>query len=236
MSYQIQHEDNPNNTCNDFYPIKYERGNEEKILRLQNDGEDFTVSCMLDKFPITSIQQASGCFRMGRLINQFRRICGPETQSSVSPNASNTDYSSINSFRPSQDDTADSTSPGDDSHHISTDSKDDNIACDISIQADGARLCQAKEAHDLVLGKTDASLVKKFLTTCDAFHLDTKALIRKLDEIAKTVDFDVSTILTGQMKVQSLVLYVHGFVETLLPILYHQRSNSLKVSYDTVKN
>ena len=64
VTYQIQHEDNPNDTCNDFYPIKYKRGNEEKILRLQNDGENFTVSSMLDDFPITSIQQASDCFRV----------------------------------------------------------------------------------------------------------------------------------------------------------------------------
>ena len=56
VTYQIQHEDNPNGTCNDFYPIKYKRGNEEKILRLQNDGEDFTVSSMLDEFPIISVQ------------------------------------------------------------------------------------------------------------------------------------------------------------------------------------
>ena len=52
VTYQIQHEDNPSDTCNDFYPIKYKRGTEEKILRLQNDGEDFTVSSMLDEFPI----------------------------------------------------------------------------------------------------------------------------------------------------------------------------------------
>ena len=87
---------------------------------------------------------------------------------------------------------ADSTSPGDDSHNLSTDSEDDNIVCDISIQADRARLCQAKQAHDLVLGRTDTSLVKKFLTTSDAPHLDTKELIQKLDEVAKTVDLDVS--------------------------------------------
>ena len=73
----------------------YKRGNEEKIVRLQNGGEDFTVSGILDEFPITSIQQASDCFRMGRSINQFGRLCGPETQSSVTANASSTDYSSI---------------------------------------------------------------------------------------------------------------------------------------------
>ena len=60
--------------------------------------------------------------------------------------------------------------------------------------------CQANQAHDLVLGKTDASLAKICLTVSDAPHLNTKALIQKLDEVAKTVDFDVSTILEEQMK------------------------------------
>ena len=200
VTYQIQHEDNPNGTCNDFYPIKYKRGNEEKILRLQNDGEDFTASSMLDEFPIISAQQALDCSRMGKFINQFRRICGPETQSNASVNTSNTEYSSINSLSPFEDDATDSTSSGDDSHHLSTDSEEDNIVCDLSIQADKARLCQAKQAHDLVLGKTDASLANKYLTASDAPHLNTQALIQKLDEVAKTVDLDVSTILEEQMK------------------------------------
>ena len=141
VTYQIQHEDNPIDTCNDFYPIKYKRGNDEKILRLQNDGEDFTVSSMLDEFPIISVKQASDCFRMGRFINQFRRICGPETQSNAPVHTSSTEYSSIDSLSPPEDDAADSTSPSDDSHHISTDAEDDNIVCDISLQADQARLC-----------------------------------------------------------------------------------------------
>ena len=200
VTYQIQHEDNPNDTCNDFYPIKYKRGNEAKTLRLQNDGEDFTVSSMLDEFPIISVQQASDCFRMGKFINQFRRICGPETQSNASANSSNSEYSSINSLSPSEDDAIDSTRLGNDSHHLSTDSEDDNIVCDISIQADQARLCQAKETHDIVLGKSDAPLANKCLMASDAPHLNTKALIQKLDEVAKTVDLDVSTILEEQMK------------------------------------
>ena len=51
-----------------------------------------------------------------------------------------------------------------------------------------------------MLGKNDASLVKKCLTASDAPHLDTKAIIQKLDEIANTVDHDVSTLLAEQMK------------------------------------
>ena len=74
VSYQNQNEDNPNDTCNDFYPIRYKRRNEEKILRLKNDDEDFSVNSVLNEFPIISVQQAPGCFRMGRFINQFRRV------------------------------------------------------------------------------------------------------------------------------------------------------------------
>ena len=43
QSYKIQHEDNPNDTCNDFYPIHRQQGNDEKIVRLQNDGESYTL-------------------------------------------------------------------------------------------------------------------------------------------------------------------------------------------------
>ena len=199
VTYQIQHEDNPNDTCNDFYPIKFKRGNEEKILRLQNDGDNFIVSSMLDEFPITSIQQASDCFRLGRFINQFRRICGSKTQPNASVNTSNTEYKSINSLSPSEDNAAGSMSPGDDSNHVSTDSEDDNIVCDTIIQADQARICQAK-LTTWCLGKSDASLVKKVLTTSDPPHPITKALIQKLDEVAQTVDLDVSTIVEEQIK------------------------------------
>ena len=59
VSHQMQHEDDPNDTCNDFYPIRYKRGNEEKILRLQNDGEDFTVNRVLIQVPTNSVQQDS---------------------------------------------------------------------------------------------------------------------------------------------------------------------------------
>ena len=228
VTYQIQHEDNPNDTCNDFYPKKYKCGNEEKILRLQNDGEDFTVSSILDELPITSIRHASDCFRMGRFFNQFRQICGPEAQSKLSINTSDTDYSSIDSLSSPADDTADPINHCEDSHHISTDSKHDNIVCYISIQADKPRLCQAKQAHELVLGKTDASLVKKFLTTSDAPHLDTKALIQKLDKVAKTVDLDVSTILEEQMKHPVLGTVRSWVRKNTTPDIKSPEYNSLK--------
>ena len=168
----------------------------KKNLRLQNDGEDFTVSSMLDKFPITSIQQASDCFRIGRFINQFRGICGPETRSNASVNTSNFEYSSINSLSPCKQDTVDSTSPRDDSNQVSRESEDDNLLFKLT----KPESVKPNKLMNLVVGNTDASLVKKFLTTSDAPDIDTKALIQKLDEVPKTVDLDVSTILAERMK------------------------------------
>ena len=87
--------------------MKYKRGDEEKILREQNNGEDFTDSSLLDEFSIISVQQASDCFRMGKFIKQFRQICGSETPSNASVNSSKAEYSSIDSLSPSEDDTTD---------------------------------------------------------------------------------------------------------------------------------
>ena len=81
-----------------------------------------------------------------------------------------------------------------------TDDDDGNLICEINTYADHYRLCKAKAAHDAVLGKIDASLAKKPLTATEAPHLDTKSLIAKLDEVAKTIDLDVSTILAEQIK------------------------------------
>ena len=62
------------------------------------------------------------------------------------------------------------------------------------------RLCESKSAHDAVLGENDASLAKKPLTATEAPHLDTKCFIAKIDDVAKTTNLDVSTILAEQIK------------------------------------
>ena len=79
VTYRIQHDDNPNYTCNNFYPIHCQQGNDNKVLRLHNDGEKFTINGLSTEFPTTTIQFATDCFRLGRTINQFRRLCLPST-------------------------------------------------------------------------------------------------------------------------------------------------------------
>ena len=108
-------------------------------------------------------------------------------------------YSSINSLSTNKDDDAllELHEDGDDSI---TDDDEDNLICEINTHSDHYRLCKAKAAHDAVLGKNDISLAKKPPTATESPHLDTKSLNAKLDDVAKTVDLDVSTILAKQIE------------------------------------
>ena len=166
---------------------------------MHNDGENFTLNSLSNEFLSTTIQSATDCFRLGRTINQFRRLCLPSTQSLSSVEASEPTYSSINSLNTSEDDNA-FEETYDHEDDAAADDDEDNLICEMNTHADHYRLCKAKAAHDAVLGKIDASLAKKPLTANEAPHLDTKSLIAKLDHNAKTVDLDVSTILAEQIK------------------------------------
>ena len=166
---------------------------------MHNNGENFTLNSLSNEFPSTTIQSASDCFRLGRTINQFRRLCLPSTQSLSSVEDSEPTHSSINSFNTSEDDSA-FEETDDHEGDAAADDDEDNLICEMNAHANHYRLCKAKAAHDAVLGKIDASLAKKPLTANEAPHLYTKSLIVKLDEAAKTVDLDVSTILAEQFK------------------------------------
>ena len=119
-------------------------------------------------------------------------------QSSSSVADSDPAYSSITSVNTNEDDDALNELP-DDVDAI-TDDDEGDLIYEINTHVDHDRLCTAKAADDAVLGKIDASLAKKPLTPNEAPHLDTKSLIAKLDNVAKTVDLEVSTILAEQIK------------------------------------
>ena len=202
MFHKNQHEYNPHDTCNDFYPIHRQQRNDEKILRLQNDGESSTLNSINNEFPRLSAQSAADCFCMGKTINQFRRLCYPLSYSPIFHENSDPTYSYFSSL-----DTEGAecetlsvvTIPTDQTEDDEKENKDDHILR-VDTNIDHYRLCKAKTAHDSVLQKIDASLAKKPLTITEAPHFDTKALISKLDEVAKSVDLDVSTILAEQIK------------------------------------
>ena len=106
VTYRIQHDDNPNDTCKNFHPIHCQQGNNNKTLGLHNDGEKFSLNLLATKFSLTTIQTATGCFQMGILTNQFRSLCLPSTQFLNSVEDSEPTYSSINSLNTNEDDDA----------------------------------------------------------------------------------------------------------------------------------
>ena len=199
---------------------------------MHNDGENFTLKSLSNEFPPTTIQSATDCFRLSKTINQFRRLCLPSTQSSSSVEEFEPTYSSINSLNTNEDDNAfDETQDGEDK--ATTDDDEDNLIYEINTNADLYRLCKAKAAQDAVLGKIDVSLAKKPLTATVAPHLDTKALIAKLDEVAKTIDLDVSTILAEQIK-DPVVGTVRSWIRRRTSS--EPRFNNQKDCYDIAKN
>ena len=185
---------------------------------MHNDGENFTLNSLSNEFPSTTIQSATDCFRPDKTINQFRRLCLPSTQCSSSAQDSDPTYSSIESLNTIEDDDALAEPHADDYNPI-IDDDEDNLIGEIKTHANRYRLCKAKAAHDAVLGKIDASLAKKPLTVTEAPHLDAKALIAKVDEVAKT-------IYMAQLD--------HGSEKELHPNLKIPRFNNQKDFYDIV--
>ena len=120
VTYRIQHDDNPNDTCNDFYPIHCQEGNDRKVLRFHNDVENFTLNSLSNEFPTTTFQSAIDCLRLGRTINQLRCLCLPSTLSLSSVEDSEPTYISINSLSTNEDDDV-RAEPSDDTASIIND-------------------------------------------------------------------------------------------------------------------
>ena len=174
--YKTQHEDNPHDTCNDFYPIHRQQGNDEKIFWLQSNDESYTLNSISKEFPTLSAQSAADCFRMGNTINQFRRLCHLLSYSPILYENTDPTYSSISSLDTEEADCEKLnvvTVPFDHTED-DEDEDEDNHIFRVDTNIDHYRLCKAKTAHDSVLGKIDAHLAKKTLTITEAPHLDTE--------------------------------------------------------------
>ena len=65
ITYKINHDDIAAETCNDFYPIHCQQGKDQKILRLHNDSENFSLNSISTDFATSSVQLAADCFQMG---------------------------------------------------------------------------------------------------------------------------------------------------------------------------
>ena len=213
-TYKFGHDDTCAESCNDFFAIHCQQGKDQKILRLHNDGENFPLNSISTKIATSSVQLAGDCFRMGRTINHFRRLCRPGSPVSLSTSESSIGtYSSISLIE-----TDGTVEPGTSSYaervvhedcHIDED--EDDYVCEINAN-DHYRLCKARAAHDLVISDSDNLLAKTTLSAAAAPHLRTHDLITKLDDVAKGVDLDVPTILQEQLK-DPVLSIVRSWVE-----------------------
>ena len=201
ITYKISHDDTSAETCNDFYPIHCQQGKDQKILRLHNDGENVSLNSISTDFSTSSGQLAADCFRMGRTINQFRRLCRPGSPVSLSSSESSTGtYSSISVIE-----TDGIEEPGSSyaervvHENCVIDEDEDDYVREINAN-DHYCLCKARAALDLVISDPDTLLAKKTLSAAAALHSRAQDSITKLDDVAKVVDLGVPAILQEQLK------------------------------------
>ena len=139
---RIQHDDKPNYTCNDLYPIPCQQASDKKVLRVHTGGEYFMLNGLRNRFQTTTIQTATDCFGMGRTIDQFRRFRLPLKQHLSSAERSEPTYNWIISLSTNEEvDALDETSADADAI---TDDDDDNLICKKNLNAENYRLCKAK--------------------------------------------------------------------------------------------
>ena len=157
---------------------------------------------MSNDFATSSVQLAADCFRMGRTINQFRRLCRPGSPISLSSSESSTGtYSSISVIETDRTEEPRYSPYAERVAHkdCGIDEGEDDYICEINAN-DHYRLCKARAAHDMVISDPDTLLAKKTPSAGAAPHLRTQGLVTKLDDVAKVVDLDVPTILQEQLK------------------------------------
>ena len=178
---------------------------------MRKDGKDITLNSLSNQFPSTTIQSATDCFRLGRIIIRFPRLCLPSTHSLSSRENSEPTYSSIKSLSSNED--TDAVDELLEYADTIADEGEDNLKCEINLNANKYRMCKAKAVHNAALGRTDASLVSKMLTAMKAAHLDTKPLFANLYDVAEQSNFMSLRSWPKKPKTKFLVLFDHGYVK-----------------------
>ena len=73
MHYTIKHEDSQDISCNDFFPIICQHGNDRQILHLKNDGDEQHIENYIeDNEFLATMQDMTDCFKLGKTINQYK--------------------------------------------------------------------------------------------------------------------------------------------------------------------
>ena len=125
--YRIQHDDDSKDNCKDLFVIHCQEENDRKFLRLHGDDDFLMLRSLSNEFPISTLQSAADCFRMGSTISQFPQLCELLTPPMSSVEDSEATYSSWNSLSFGEDDNALGELPVDANRNIDADG--DNLNC-----------------------------------------------------------------------------------------------------------
>ena len=176
--------------------------------------KNFCLNSISTDFATSSVHLATDCFRIGKGINQFRRLCRPQSPVSLpSSESSSGNYCFISVLE-----SAGIEEPRPSSHAellvlegCDIDEDEDAYVCEINAN-DHYRVCKAWAAHDLVISDPDTLLAKKTQSAAAAPHLRTQDLIPELDDVSEVVDLDVPTILQEQLK-DAVLSIVRSWIE-----------------------
>ena len=183
MHYTIKHEDSQDISCNDFFPIICQHGNDRQILHLKNDGdEQYIEDYFEDNEVLATMQDMTDCFKLGKTINQYKRLCSDVCPYFTNCTIEDETYSEIEE---QQDDGYNSDN---EIAELNFDQKDSDFLHDFSLANESIR--RNKSQKPILKSNIDSELHPE---------VDTKELIQKLSDFAKTADLDVTTLVEEQL-------------------------------------
>ena len=162
--------------------------NDRQILHLKNDGdEQYIEDYFEDNEVLATIQDMADCFKLGKTINQYKRLCSDVCPYFTNYTIEEETYSEIEE---QQDDGYNSDN---EVAELNFDQKDSEFLHDFSLANESIRRNQSQKP--ILKSNMDSELHPE---------VDTKELIQKLGDFATTADLDVTTLVEEQLNVPVL--------------------------------
>ena len=178
IHYAIEHNDDGHCSSNDFFPILCQKGKDQRLLHLKNDGEEHEVEHYENQQTVMATRQdIADCFKLGKSINQYKNLCLPSYKIQYEP-----EYSRIDDIE------TDSSCDEEEVAELHLSSEDHEFYRDKST---------AKEKN--ISQKRERPLLNKNLDVEQFPHVDTKDLLQKLSDYSKTADLDITTLVAEQI-------------------------------------
>ena len=173
----IEHNDYGQCGSNDFFPIFCQKGKDQRLLHLKNDGEEHEVENYENQQAVMATgQDIADCFKLGKSINQYKNLCFLSYKMQCEP-----EYSRID--------------------EIETDSSDDEEdVVELHLSSEDHEFYRDKStAKKIIHKKWKKPLLNKHLDVEQFPHVDVKDLLQKLSDYSKITHLDTTTLVAEQI-------------------------------------